>query len=125
MPLKTHYSEIPAYVTRDGSTIRELMHPRVHGNRHQSLAEATIPTACRTLPHRHCESEEIYHILSGEGLMTLGSERLRVGPGDTLCIPPGTIHWIENTGAGPLRILCACSPPYAHADTELLGPGQP
>jgi hypothetical protein len=30
------------YVTRDGSEIRELMHPGVHGNRAQSLAEATI-----------------------------------------------------------------------------------
>lgn len=32
----------------------------------------------------------------------------------------GTPHRIENAGDEPLRILCACSPAYAHRDTELL-----
>jgi mannose-6-phosphate isomerase-like protein (cupin superfamily) len=35
-------------------------------------------------------------------------------------IPPGTAHCVENTGTEPLVILCACSPPYAHEDTELI-----
>ena len=37
--MKTRYADIPAYITKDGSTIRELMHPSVHGNRLQSLAD--------------------------------------------------------------------------------------
>ena len=43
-------------MTKDGSEIRELMHPAVHGNRKQSLAEATVAagTARRAL-HRHRE----------------------------------------------------------------------
>lgn len=52
--------------------------------------------------------------------MTLGKETFAVRAGDTVCIAPGTAHCIENTGAGPLRILCACAPAYADADTELL-----
>jgi mannose-6-phosphate isomerase-like protein (cupin superfamily) len=43
-----------------------------------------------------------------------------VRTGDTVCIPPGTPHRIRNTGAGPLRILCCCSPAYSHDDTELV-----
>ena len=35
-----HYRDIEPYVTKDGSEIRELMHPAVHGNEKQSLAEA-------------------------------------------------------------------------------------
>lgn len=27
------YAAVPAYHTKDGSEIRELMHPAVHGNR--------------------------------------------------------------------------------------------
>ena len=65
-------------------------------------------------------AEEIYHITAGEGLMTLGEQRFAVAAGDTICIAPGTPHCIANTGAGPLKILCACSPAYAHDDTELL-----
>ncbi len=43
MQLKTEYEKIEPYITKDGSIIRELMHPAVHGNSKQSLAEATVP----------------------------------------------------------------------------------
>ena len=47
-PMKTRHTEIPVYITKDGSEIRELMHPAVHGNRLQSLAEATVHPGQRT-----------------------------------------------------------------------------
>lgn len=122
MPIKTTYSDIEAYITRDGSIIRELMHPQVHGNRLQSLAEATVAVGCRTLPHRHHQSEEIYHVTGGVGVMTLGEAHLTVKEGDTVRIPPGTAHCVENTGQTLLKMLCACCPPYSHSDTELLDP---
>lgn len=118
--MRTSYPEIEPYVTKDGSEIRELMHPSVHGNAAQSLAEATVPPGAETLLHRHGATEELYHVTAGVGLMTLGDEVFEVRAGDTVCIPPGTPHRIRNVGAGPLKILCACSPPYSHADTELL-----
>jgi mannose-6-phosphate isomerase-like protein (cupin superfamily) len=118
--MKTRYADIPAYVTRDGSEIRELMHPSLHGGKKQSLAEATVPAGARTLLHRHGITEEIYHVTSGSGRMTLGNESFDVVAGDSVLIAPGTAHCIEATGAVPLRILCCCSPAYAHEDTELL-----
>jgi mannose-6-phosphate isomerase-like protein (cupin superfamily) len=118
--MKTSYADLPRYVTKDGSTIRELMHPGVHDNRNQSLAEAIIAPRTRTVMHRHRASEELYHITQGAGRMTLGEETLDVVPGDTVVIPPGTPHCIENTGAVDLKILCCCAPAYSHADTELL-----
>ena len=118
--MRTIHGEVEAYVTKDGSEIRELMHPSLHGNTRQSLAEATVQPGGRTRLHRHRVTEEIYHVTAGEGRMVLGAETLSVREGDTICIPPGTAHCIENTGAGPLKILCACSPAYSHDDTELL-----
>ena len=118
--MKTRYTEVPAYVTKDGSTIRELMHPGVHDNRNQSLAEAIVAPGTRTVLHRHRASEELYHVTAGTGRMTLGEETFDVAPGDTIAIAPGTPHCIRNTGAEPLRILCCCSPAYSHADTDLL-----
>ncbi len=118
--MRTRYADVPAYVTKDGSTIRELMHPAAHGNRLQSLAEATIDAGARTQLHRHALTEELYHVTAGTGLMTLGDATLEVGAGDTVLIPPGTPHCIEATGTEALRILCCCSPPYSHEDTELL-----
>lgn len=116
----TRYTDIPAYETRDGSTIRELMHPDQHTAQHQSLAEAIVAPGATTRLHRHQRSEEIYHIIAGAGIMTLGKDRFPVGPGDSVCIAPGTAHCIHNPGEHPLHILCLCSPAYAHADTELL-----
>lgn len=120
MKTMTKYQDIDAFVTKDGSLIRELMHPATHGNRNQSFAEALVPQGVTTRLHRHRLSEEIYHITAGSGVMTLGDRRFVVAVGDTLCIPPGTAHNIHNPGSDDLRILCACSPAYAHDDTELL-----
>jgi mannose-6-phosphate isomerase-like protein (cupin superfamily) len=120
--MKSSYDEVTPYVTKDGSEIRELMHPARHGNHAQSLAEATVRPGMRTALHRHGATEEIYYITHGRGSMTLGAATFDVKPGDTVCIEPGMPHCIENTSDEPLRILCACSPAYAHEDTELLEP---
>lgn len=119
LPLFQPYADVKPYITKDGSEIRELIHPRVNGSKHQSLAEAAVPVGCKTLRHKHMTTEEIYHITQGEGLMTLGDESFGVRTGDTICIPPGTDHCIENKGNTPLILLCACSPAYSHEDTLL------
>ena len=96
------------------------MHPAVHGNKAQSLAEATVAPGAKTLLHRHSVTEEIYYFIAGEGLMTLGAEQFAVRAGDAIAIQPGFAHCVVNTGTAPLKILCACSPAYSHVDTELL-----
>ncbi len=108
------------YTTKDGSEIRELMHPEVHGNSNQSLAEATIHPGCETRLHKHHQSEELYHVVKGHGQMTLDGQVFFVEPGDTICIAPGREHKVKNTGNQDLVILCCCSPPYSHGDTKLL-----
>jgi mannose-6-phosphate isomerase-like protein (cupin superfamily) len=118
--MKQAYAAVAPYITKDGSEIRELMHPSVHGNRAQSLAEATVPPGGRTLLHRHHVTEELYHITAGEGRMTLGDQQFIVRIGDTVCILPGTPHCIEALGTVPLKLLCCCSPAYSHADTEVV-----
>ena len=118
--MRTRYTEISAYQTKDGSQIRELMHPDHHGNRAQSLAEAVVFPGQETLLHKHLRTEELYHITAGQGLMTLGEEQFEVDVGDTILIPAGTAHCIRNLSGEPLRILCSCSPAYSHEDTEVL-----
>jgi len=99
--MRNRYDSIEPYRTKDGCEIRELMHPQVHGNCNQSFAEATIAPHAKTTLHRHCISEEIYHITSGIGVMTLADRDFTVASGDTVCIPPGTAHCVANTGDAP------------------------
>ncbi|MFI3271345.1 MAG: cupin domain-containing protein [Pseudomonadota bacterium] len=114
----THYDDIKPYITRDGSLIRELMHPQHHNNIEQSLAEAEIPACSHTFLHVHHKSEELYHVIEGYGTMILGKNEFYIQKGDTVHISAGTSHAVKAHDV-TLKILCCCSPPYSHQDTEL------
>src|SRR3974377_1341889 len=89
---------VPAFITKDGSEIRELLAHRNSCIRNQSLAEARLKPKKNTTPHFHPKTEEIYFIMEGEGLMQVGDETRSVGPYDAIAIPPGQWHQITNTG---------------------------
>jgi len=116
----TEYNDIDAFKTKDNSTIRELLHPNTHAVNKTSLAEAIVDIGKKTILHKHNNTEEIYHITQGTGLMTLANSQFDVKPGDSICIAPGTTHCIENNGNQALHLLCICSPAYQNEDTELL-----
>ena len=111
--------EVPAFITKDGSEIRELLAHRNSAIRNQSLAEARIPAGGSTVEHYHIRTEEIYFITHGSGRIRIEGEMHEVRPGDAIAIPPGRRHKLWNTGREPLRLLCACAPAYEHADTVL------
>jgi mannose-6-phosphate isomerase-like protein (cupin superfamily) len=113
-------AEAPAFTTKDGSEIRELLAHRNSCIRNQSLAEARVAPGLQTTPHYHPRTEEIYYILSGDGEMSIGGETRHVHAGDAIAIPPGEIHTIRNTGSGTLIFLCCCAPGYEHEDTVLV-----
>ena len=112
---------VDAFVTKDGSEIRELAGTPTGNSVNQSLAEATVPPGGETEEHWHRVSEEIYFFTSGSGRLRLGDEETDVSPGDTVVIPPGTKHKLWATGGDPLKLLCCCAPPYSHEDTVLTG----
>jgi mannose-6-phosphate isomerase-like protein (cupin superfamily) len=112
--------EVPAFTTKDGSEIRELLAFRNSCIRWQSLAEARLPPGASTTPHYHPRTEEIYYILAGSGRMVLEKTVEDVGPGDAIAIPPGSRHQITNIGDELLTFLCCCVPAYEHDDTILV-----
>ncbi|MBM3832275.1 MAG: cupin domain-containing protein [Verrucomicrobia bacterium] len=110
-------SDVPAFITKDGSEIRELLAHRNSIIRHQSLAEARIPPGRSTQEHYHPKAEEIYYIVAGTGRMRIEDECQDVKPGDAIAIPPRKRHKIWNTGRDTLKFLCCCAPAYEHEDT--------
>jgi len=109
--------EVPAFITKDGSEIRELLAHRNSAIRNQSLAEARVPAGGSTLEHYHPKTEEIYYITAGAGRVRIENETRDVKPGDAIAIPPGSRHKIWNTGNETLKLLCCCAPTYEHSDT--------
>ena len=112
-------NEVPAFITKDGSEIRELLAHRNSAIRNQSLAEARLPAGASTQEHYHVRTEEIYHITHGAGRMRIEGETREVKAGDAIAIPPGRKHKLWNTGNGTLRLLCCCAPAYEHDDTVI------
>ncbi len=106
--------------SRDGAIVRTLVHPKLHGNENQSLAMAELPPGARTELHRHQQGEEVYYILQGRGIITVGQETQEVVPGDCICVHPGRAHRLESTGWEPLKLLCSCSPPYSLSDVSVV-----
>ena len=111
--------EVPAFTTKDGSEIRELLAHRNSAIRHQSLAEARVAVGGNTKEHYHAKAEEIYYITCGRGRIRIGVEESEVKAGDAVAIPPGQRHKLWNTGSETLRLLCCCAPAYEHNDTVL------
>ena len=103
---------VVSFTTKDGSEIREL-----HHTAQQSLAEATLEPDQATQRHYHRRSEEIYFVLKGQGKMEVDGATGYMKPGDSVLIPAGAWHQLENNGTSELRIFCMCPPPYSHDDT--------
>jgi mannose-6-phosphate isomerase-like protein (cupin superfamily) len=112
-------SDVPAFITKDGSEIRELLAHRNSAIRNQSLAEARVPVAGSTQEHYHPKAEEIYYITHGRGRIRIEEEVRDLTAGDAVAIPPGKRHKLWNTGTEILRLLCCCAPAYEHSDTML------
>jgi len=110
---------VPAFITKDGSEIRELLAYRNSVIRNQSLAEARLPVGASTQEHYHLRAEEIYYITHGTGRIRIDRKTREVGPGDAIAIPPGKRHKLWNIGDKPLRLLCCCAPTYEHSDTVI------
>lgn len=112
-------ADAPAFTTKDGSEIRELLAHRNSAICNQSLAEARLPAGASTQEHYHPKAEEIYYITHGTGRMRVEDELREVKPGDAIAIPPGKKHKLWNTGTETLRLLCCCAPAYEHEDTVI------
>jgi mannose-6-phosphate isomerase-like protein (cupin superfamily) len=112
-------NEVPAFITKDGSEIRELLAHRNSSIRNQSLAEARLPVGGSTQEHYHPVCEEIYFITAGVGKISIAGETREVKAGDAIAIPPGLKHKLCNTVSEFLKLLCCCAPAYEDGDTVI------
>ena len=117
---KTSRIDSLEFITKDGSTIRELMAYRNAAVQRMSLAEASLPPDGKTACHAHPHAEEIYYFLQGTGRVLVGDIFYEVKPGDSILHPPGVRHQTWNTGNETMVFLCVCVPAYEHEDTVIL-----
>jgi quercetin dioxygenase-like cupin family protein len=66
--------------------------------------------------HSHPEQEETFTVREGRMRFRVGRRRVVALPGDTVRIPPGTVHHFANAGPGPARVAVETSPALGMAD---------
>jgi len=108
--------------------LAELLWIQYPGHFHQALSKAIVSpdtVHSRFFDHRiscyepgayveahvHKIQEQIYHVLSGEGILILDGEHRLVRANDVTFIPPGVVHELHCTGTDTLVFLVITSPP--------------
>ncbi len=66
--------------------------------------------------HAHPEQEECFTVLEGRMRFRVGGRRIMAGPGDTVLVPPGTVHHFANAGPGPARVAVQTWPALSMQD---------
>ena len=80
------------------------------------MAEVRLLTGNSVLEHHHVESEELFYILQGKGLIAVDGEIDAACEGDAFIVKPGMNHKITNQGNEELIMLVVCSPAYRDED---------
>ncbi len=86
-----------------------LLDPIADGAGFTLVVEVFAPGGA-TPPNTHRRAQEAFFVLRGQGRARAGDEWVEIGPGDTLMLPPGTEHVVENTGPGKLYCLTLMVP---------------
>jgi mannose-6-phosphate isomerase-like protein (cupin superfamily) len=66
--------------------------------------------------HYHERTDEIYHVIAGQGTMTLDGEEVELHPGVVVYVPRGVRHKAK----GDLTVLVVCIPPGVLSDIHEL-----
>ena len=107
--------------TAHGSEIRPLIDRTTSAITQCSLAEEMLPPGCAVTPHYHRDIEEIYYLVSGRGLMTVGDEIQEVNAGDAVYVPRGNRHTLQNTGTETIKLILICGPAFFYEDQVFEG----
>ncbi len=93
---------------RDMPVLRDTYYliDRLKGpSRRLTSGHTTIYPTGTTTSHAHDDMEEIYYVLSGEGVMVVGDDEFPIKQGDALYVPPGEYHTTRQAGILPLTVL--------------------
>ena len=97
---------------RGGQVSFMLLRPGQFGSRNLAITWVEGAPGSEQPSHFHPESEQVYVVVTGRGLMTVGDQTQDVGPGSAVLIPPNTAHSIRNIGDVTLVFVSATSPPF-------------
>ena len=97
---------------RGGQVSYLLLKEEQSGSRNLAITWVEGAPGSRQGLHAHPDSEQVYVIVRGRGVMTVDEEEKEVSAGTLVLVPPGAGHAILNTGDEPLVFVSATAPPF-------------
>src|SRR5215831_20011454 len=98
-PVKKSFEDYRAYRISPGDTNRLAIIVDPIGEQTSFIACVEIfDVGGRTPPNVHSHAHEMFFVLRGEGLAHADGAVVPIQTGDSLLLPPGSTHVIENTG---------------------------
>jgi mannose-6-phosphate isomerase-like protein (cupin superfamily) len=114
-PLIKRPQNLPLIAAADGALVSEFF-GRTDGIRNLGVAAGSLVKRREAVPHYHARCDEIYIVLSGSGLVQLGSRSYALKRGDQVFIPRGLVHALINSSHRALKILCVSAPAFSPND---------
>lgn len=102
------WQEFPGHF--GGALSKALVRPEVCGARRVDYRISCYQPMAHVQEHVHQVQEQIYHVLDGEGLLTLDQRKVLMRKHDYVFIPPGVRHSFTNNGLVPLVFLVVTTP---------------
>lgn len=93
-----------------GALSKPLVTPETAGAKHVDYRISAYQPMAYVEMHSHKVQEQVYHVIEGEGLMTIDGVAKVVRKHDFIYLPPGCRHKIENTGTVDLVFLVVTTP---------------
>lgn len=93
-----------------GALSKPLVRPETCGARRVDYRISCYQPMAYVQEHVHAVQEQVYHVLEGEGLLTLDGKRVLMRRNDYVFIPPGVRHAFTNNGTVPLVFLVVTTP---------------
>jgi len=80
-----------------------------------SVIEECMPPGTEEVTHYHEQAQQFFYVLSGEAVMDISGEEVRIYARQGVTMPPKTAHKIKNVAREPVRFLMI-SQPSSHGD---------
>jgi mannose-6-phosphate isomerase-like protein (cupin superfamily) len=94
----------------DRALSKEIVSPNTTDSKIFDYRISTYQPGAFVESHVHQVQEQIYHFLSGEGLLIVDDQKYIMHEHDVAYIPPGVVHELHNTGLESLVFLVITSP---------------
>lgn len=106
MPVKPEGMVARQNVENAVKTEIEWLVDRNDGAPNFEMRRFTIKPGGSIPKHYHPDLEHEQYVLKGRYKVGIGDRVHEVKAGDSIYIPPATLHWYENTGEGDAEFLC-------------------